>query len=114
MMRLATPDARPAMDVLESEHGFTVRVEVPGIAPEKLDVQVDGDLLTIRGEMDQPADGERYHYRERRAGSFKRTLRLADTLDTQAIQATYQNGLLTLDLPKTPKIEPKRIEVKIQ
>ncbi len=110
----AAPAFRPAMDVSEHENGVTIRLDLPGMTPDDVNVEVEGDLLTISGEMGHTAeqDGERYHRRERYSGAFKRSLRLADTLDAANINATFANGVLTLELPKRPESQPKRIKVE--
>lgn len=108
------PALRPAMDVVENENAVSIRVDLPGFAPEAVNIEVEGNLLTISGNVDNNVEqeGERYHYRERRLGSFKRSLRLADTLDTENAEATFENGVLTLSLPKRPESQPKRIKVE--
>ena len=105
---------RPAMDVIEHENDVTVRVDLPGLDPDNIDIQVEDDLLTISGEIAtrDEQENERYHYRERRYGAFKRSLRLAETIDTDNIDATYENGVLALVLPKRPETQPKRIKVE--
>jgi HSP20 family protein len=110
----ATPAFRPAMDVIEHEDGVSIRLDLPGMTPDDVNVEVEGDLLTISGEMGHTAEqeGERYHRRERYSGGFKRSLRLADTLDAANINATFTNGVLTLELPKRPESQPKRIKVE--
>lgn len=113
------PDApalafRPAMDVIEHENGVTLRLDLPGMAPEDVNIEVEGDRLTISGEMGHTAEqeGERYHRRERYSGAFQRSVRLADTLDAANINATFANGVLTVELPKRPESQPKRIKVE--
>lgn len=112
----ARPVLRPAMDVVENEHAVIVRIDLPGIAPEDVNIEIDGDLLTINGELQSvetdDEKAERYTYRERRFGAFKRSLRLADTLDTENAEATFENGVLALTLPKLPEAQPKRITVQ--
>ncbi len=110
------PVLRPAMDVIEEEGRVRVHVDLPGVAPDDVTIEVDGDLLTIRGEIAAPPvdddAGGRCTYRERRSGAFKRALRLADTLDTANAAATFDNGVLTLELPRLPQAQPKRITVQ--
>jgi HSP20 family protein len=105
---------RPAMDVVENENEVVIRVDLPGLSPDDLNIQVDGDLLTISGEFatTDEQEGERYHYRERRAGEFKRSLRLSELIDTEHVSATFENGVLNLTLPKLPEAQPKRIKVQ--
>lgn len=108
------PVLRPAMDVVESENEIVIRVDLPGLTADDLNVQVDGDLLTISGEIkhEDKQNGERYHYRERSYGAFKRSLRLGETVDGENIDATFDNGVLSLTLPKRPEAQPKQIQVK--
>jgi len=110
----ARPVFRPAMDVVETENGFTVRIDLPGIAPDNVTVEFEDGLLTISGELADTVEQEdaRYHYRERRSGAFKRVLRLNDKLDVDNIQAAFDNGVLVLDVPKRPETQPKRIAVQ--
>ncbi len=110
----ARPMLRPAMDVIQHEDGVTVRVDLPGLTAEDVNVEVHGDLLTISGEIKsaEEREGERYHTRERCAGAFKRSLRLSDTVDVEHIAATFENGVLTLALPTRPEAQPRRIEVR--
>lgn len=111
----ARPILRPAMDVVENEDGVTIYMDLPGLAAENVNVEIDGDLLTISGALGESSenDSERYHTRERCTGAFKRTLRLADTLDTDHVDALFENGVLRLSLPKRPELQPKRITVQV-
>ncbi|MBN1200359.1 MAG: Hsp20/alpha crystallin family protein [Anaerolineae bacterium] len=110
----ARPVLRPAMDVIEHEESVTVRVDLPGLSPDDVTIEIDGDLLTISGELAESVeeDSDRYHYRERCAGAFKRSLRLADTLDTEHVEATFEHGVLSVVLPKRPEVQPRRIQVE--
>jgi HSP20 family protein len=105
---------RPAMDVIENDNEVVIRVDLPGLSPDDLNIQVDGDLLTISGQFASAdeQEGERYHYRERRAGEFKRGLRLSDLIDAEHVTATFENGVLNLTLPKLPEAQPKQIKVQ--
>lgn len=109
------PAYRPPMDVIERENGVTIRLDLPGLAAEDVTVEVEGDRLTISGELGDSGaqQGARYHRRERYTGAFRRSLQLADTLDAAQITATFENGVLTLELPKRPESQPRRIEVEI-
>lgn len=110
----ARPVLRPAMDVIEHEDGLEIRLNLPGIAAEDVTVEVEDYVLTISGEISNEIDeeNERYTYRERGYGAFKRSLRLADTVDVESIDATFDNGVLSLTLPKLPEAQPKQITVK--
>jgi HSP20 family protein len=105
---------RPAMDVIENQGDITVRMDLPGLKPENVRVEIENDVLTISGEMGDTIEheGDRYHYRERSYGSFQRSLRLPNTLDTENADASFENGVLTLVFPKQPQAQPKQIEVK--
>jgi HSP20 family protein len=104
------------LDVTENEDNFVVKASVPGIDPNDLDITVNGDVLTIKGEMkaEQEKQGERYHLRERRWGSFSRSISLPAPVKTDAVEADYHNGVLTLNLPKTEEVKPKRIAIRGQ
>ncbi|HML23322.1 MAG TPA: Hsp20/alpha crystallin family protein [Aggregatilinea sp.] len=103
----------PAMDVVENENSVTIRVDLPGIDPDKVNVEVEGDTLTISGEMGDTIEkeGERYHYRERSFGSFKRSLRLPDYVNAEKADANFKNGVLNLTLPKREESKPRRIQI---
>jgi HSP20 family protein len=104
------------LDVTENEDNFVVKASVPGIDPNDLDITVNADVLTIKGEMkaEQEKQGERYHLRERRWGSFARSISLPAPVKADAVEADYHNGVLTLTLPKTEEVKPKRITIKGQ
>jgi HSP20 family protein len=108
------PLMRPLMDVVENDSTLTVRVDLPGMKPDDVHVEVENDTLTISGEVGDTIEkeGERYHYRERRYGSFQRSVRLPNTLDTDKIEASFDNGVLNISIPKQPQAQPKQITVK--
>lgn len=110
----ARPVRRPAMDVIEHDEGLTIQIDLPGLSPEQVQVEIESDLLTISGERDTTQEQDKGHFytRERIAGAFKRSLRLPDTFDTAQAEATFHNGVLTLALPKRPESQPKRIKVE--
>lgn len=102
------------LDVAESEDSFVVTASLPGIKPEDIDVSLTNNVLTIRGEakQDETIDEEQYHIRERRYGSFSRTITLPVQVNSDAVDATYENGVLKLEIPKAEEVKPKRISVK--
>jgi HSP20 family protein len=108
------PMQRPPLDVIEQDDAIVIRVNLPGIRPEDVDIQVDHELLTITGKVEDAQDGEdeKFTYRERRYGGFTRSLRVGDTLDTENAEATFEHGVLTLVLPKRPEAQPRRIAVQ--
>ncbi|WP_119068346.1 Hsp20/alpha crystallin family protein [Aggregatilinea lenta] len=103
----------PAMDVVENENSVTIRVDLPGLDPGNVNVEVEGDTLTISGEMGDTVEkeGEQYHYRERSYGSFKRSLRLPDYVNAEKADASFKNGVLNLTLPKREESKPRRIQI---
>jgi HSP20 family protein len=104
----------PPADVVVAEDGVTVYMDVPGIKPEELDIELEKDMLTVRGERRPPWDDleGRTARIERAFGAFERTLRVTDGLDPDAIKAEVADGVLTLTLPKPPQPQPRRIEIR--
>lgn len=103
-----------AVDVKEEEDRYLVKADVPGFSAEAIDVQFAEGMLTLTGKRDQTKEEKRgeYLYRERSAGSFRRTLQLATDVDASTIKADYRDGVLTVELPKKPEVKPKKITVK--
>ncbi len=103
-----------ALDVAETENEFLVKASLPGINPDDLDVTVSGRTLTIKGEYKAEEEKEdvHYHLRERRYGSFARSLTLPTPIQSDAVEARFEAGVLTLHLPKTEEVKPKRIAVR--
>lgn len=104
-----------ALDVVENDDEFVIKASIPGINPDDLDITFNERTLTIKGESkgDEEREGARYHLRERWYGSFTRSVQLPTQVKTDDIQATYDAGVLTLRLPKTEEVKPKRIPVKV-
>lgn len=102
------------IDVSESEEQYKIKASMPGVNAEDIDLAVNGDMLTISGEThsENESDQDQYHIRERRAGSFSRTIGLPSNVDPGAIDASCENGVLTITLPKTEETKPRRISVK--
>jgi len=105
-----------ALDVAETPEEFTVKVSLPGIKPEDLDVTFSENTLTIKGEIraEEEKEEARYHLRERRYGSFARTLTLPRGINSENIQASFDNGVLTLHLPKSEEVKPKKIAIQAE
>jgi len=103
-----------ALDVVEKEDEFLVKASVPGINPDDLDITFTDNVLTIKGETkaEEEKDEGSYHLRERRYGSFSRSITLGSKITAEKIQAGYENGVLTLHLPKAEDVKPKRISIK--
>ncbi len=103
-----------AVDMVESDDHFIVKASLPGINPDELDITVEDDVLTIKGETkaDNEFEEDNYHIRERRFGSFARSLRFPNMINSEEIEATYENGVLTLKVPKAEAVKPKKINVR--
>jgi HSP20 family protein len=105
----------PAVDIYEGEHELVVKADLPDIKPEELDVRVENNILTIRGErkFEKKVDEKNYLRVERAYGSFARSFSLANTVNTEAIKADYKDGVLTLSIPKREEAKPKQIKVNV-
>jgi len=101
------------LDVSEAEDAFVVQASLPGIKPEDVQITVHGDTLTIRGESkaEEEKKGEHWHLRERRFGTFQRSVALATPVDPDRAQARYDHGVLTLTLPKSEAARPRQIKI---
>lgn len=105
----------PTVDVSETEQGFEIRAELPGVSQDDLNVTLTDNLLTIKGEKRQEAevDGQSYHRAERRYGSFQRDFTLPRDVETDAIKADFKDGVLTLGIPKAETAKPTEIPISV-
>jgi HSP20 family protein len=103
----------PAVDVYEDEKKVVLKLEVPGIEEKDLDVSVEKNTLTVKGErkFEKEEKEENFHRIERRYGSFYRAFTLPTTVDTESVTASYNAGVLKLELTKKPEAQPKQIKV---
>lgn len=103
----------PAINLSETEDAFLIEATVPGLKPEDLEVTVENNVLTIKGEIRQEAENRKqnYHRIERRYGAFQRSVGLPSTVKVDAIQAMLVNGVLRLEIPKAEEVKPRRIAV---
>jgi len=101
------------LDICETENDFVIKASLPGVKPDDVDITVQGDTLTIRGETKAEEDkkGEHWHFRERRYGGFQRSVSLTAPVDSDKAEAHYEHGVLTLTLPKSEAAKPKQIRV---
>jgi HSP20 family protein len=104
----------PAVDIIESETGFTLSAELPGMTEKDVELSLVGDTLAIKGEKRQEREekDENFHLTERSYGAFQRSFLLPESVDREHISAAFANGVLTVTLPKTALAAPKKIEVK--
>jgi len=111
-------DSRVAMplDIEENEDNFIVKASVPGFTPEDLRIEVEDGVLTIRAEHASEDEQERegWHLRERYSGAVERRLRLGKDVNSEAIDAELEHGVLTLTLTKVEQAKPKLIKVKVK
>ncbi len=103
--------ARLPIDAYSTDNEIVVVASIPGAQPEEVEITVEGDSLTIRGEIAPRMDNVRYILAERFHGAFSRTLQLNVPIDVDDAEASFENGLLTLVLPKAEEIRPKVIKV---
>ena len=101
------------LDVAEREDEYVVKASLPGVNPDDLEITYNNNTLTIRAEVkaDEEKKGETYHHRERRFGVYSRSITLPTSIKADAIEAHYDAGVLTLELPKTEEVKPRRIQI---
>jgi len=105
-----------AIDLYETEKEVVVKTAVPGVRPEDVEVKVTGDVLAIRGTTTEEKDtkAENYYLRERRHGTFSRSIALPVAVQADKAEAVFEHGILTLTLPKVEEVRPKTIKVKMK
>ena len=114
----AGPRARawaPALDISEQKDAYVVSVELPGIKPEQIDITLEDGLLTLSGErsFQQESSEQQFHRVERRYGSFRRSITLPSQVQANAIEAHFEDGVLTVRVPKAEEAKPKKIQVQV-
>lgn len=104
----------PAVDIYEQDGNIELKAELPGLDPKDVDIRVENNVLTLRGErrIDNEVKRESYHRVERAYGSFSRSFTLPSVVDTEKIQAEYKDGVLRLVLPKKEEAKPRQIEIR--
>jgi len=102
-----------ALDVAEDDEQFVVKASIPGVNPDNIEITYDANVLTIKGEAKEESEVKErnYHLRERRYGSFSRSVSLPASVNPDKIEATYDKGVLTLHLPKVEEAKPRKIKV---
>jgi HSP20 family protein len=107
------PDWTPAVDVRESDNAYQLTLDVPGVAPDQLEITADKGVLTIRGQRTSETDSQsnRYSRFERAHGKFARRFTLPESANTDAISAKTTQGVLTVTIPKQETVKPRRIEI---
>lgn len=105
----------PAMDVSETGESIVVKMELPGLEAKDIDISIQGDRLTIKGEKkkEEEKKGEHFHSMERFYGSFQRSLMLPSAVKSDRIEANFEKGLLTIMLPKAEEAKAKEIKINV-
>lgn len=103
-----------ALDIDENNDAYLVTTDLPGVNPDDIDVRFENGVLTINAEVNERTEeeGAKSLVRERRWGRFNRSIRLPQNINVNEVDATYENGVLTLSLPKSEEAKPRQIEVK--
>ena len=112
---LTTSTFAPPVDVYEDEHNITLKIEVPGIDEKDIDVKIENNTLTVHGERKFEKEEKEENFRrvERQYGSFTRQFTLPNTVDPEHVQATYEKGILKIQLAKKAEAKPKQIKVNV-
>ena len=105
----------PPVDIYEDEHSITLKLEIPGINEKDIDIRLENNTLTVRGErsFEKEEKEENFHRIERRYGSFARSFTLPNTVDPENVEASYENGVLRVKLAKRAEAKPKQIKVSV-
>lgn len=104
-----------ALSVIEDTEGYVVHIQAPGVDPQGLEINLENRVLTIKGEFKQAElpEGARYHLNELPQGRFERAVRFPQPINGDAVEATYEQGIFKLRLPKAEEARPRRIEVTV-
>jgi HSP20 family protein len=100
------------MDVYVTDDALILEANIPGLKPDEVEVMLEGDTLTIRGEMKQKVEDAKYLLHERVFGKFERTLTINTPIDHSKVNAEFANGVLTLTMPKAEAVKPRQIAIK--
>ena len=112
---VATAAFVPPVDIYEDEHKIVLKLEVPGMKQEDLDIQIENNTLSVRGErkFEKEEKEENFHRIERRYGSFFRSFTVPNTVSTENVKASYDAGVLRIELEKRAEAKPKQIKVQV-
>ena len=106
---------RPVVDIHENQGAVFLEAELPGVRLEDIEIEVDNQILYLKGEKvkQTEVEGDRYHRKERVVGRFQRAFTLPDHVDAEAIRATLKDGILTLEVPKPPEKKARKIAIEV-
>lgn len=107
-------ESMPRMDMSETDDDVMLRFELPGVKAEEVDISMSGNVLTLRGEKSETREEKRGNctYSERSFGSFSRSVQIPTTVNPESVEATYNDGVLTVRLAKSPEARPRKITVR--
>ncbi|MGI8714624.1 MAG: Hsp20/alpha crystallin family protein [Solirubrobacteraceae bacterium] len=105
----------PATDLIESDSHYVLRADLPGVAEDDINVELDNDVLTISGERkSEHEDRKAGYYRvERTSGNFRRSVRLPEGIDSESIKATFERGVLEVSVPKPEQSKPRKVQITV-
>lgn len=106
----------PSLDVSQTKDNIVVKAEIPGMDSKDIDISLSGGVLTLKGEKKQEKEekDENYYFAERSYGAFSRSIQLPQEVQTDKIKASYKNGVLTINLPKSEEAKAKEVKIKVQ
>lgn len=106
--------ASPAIDMYQTDNEVVVRASIPGIKADEVQINVTGDVLTLKGEVKQEEERKdrAWHIREQSFGSFERSVALPTSVKSDQAEAVFENGILTVTLPKADEVKPRTINIK--
>ncbi len=111
---MSAVSSMPAIDLYQTADEIVVKAALPGLKPDEVQISVTGDVLTLRGEFKQQEEKKEatWHIREQRYGSFERSIMLPTEVQTDKAKADFENGILTISLPKAEAVKPRTINIK--
>ncbi len=107
----------PSVDIIESEHDFSIICELPGLEQKDIDLSITSNIITIKGEKkgkNEVKEKGKLYKKESWSGSFQRTLSMPESIDSEKIKAELSNGILTINVPKKEEMKAKQIAVKVK
>jgi HSP20 family protein len=114
-LNMSAVSAMPAIDLYQTDDEIVVKAALPGIKPDEVQISVTGDVLTLRGEFKRHQGEQKeatWHIREQRSGIFERSVMLPTEVQTDKSKADFENGILTITLPKAEAVKPRTISIK--
>lgn len=113
-LSMSAVSAMPAIDLYQTADEIVVKAVLPGLKPDEVQISVTGEVLTLRGEFKQQEEKKEatWHMREQRYGSFERSIMLPTEVQTDKAKADFENGILTVSLPKAEAVKPRTINIK--